>query len=225
MTTLRSQPHTARNRLSHFNDFLPVINLDKQQEVDVQTFDNQPSGGPSTSSNPQRMRSPRTMSQISGFKRPLMHTNSFTSDRLPVYGVETPHEATLGVMLNDINTWGIDIFKIGTLSCNRPLTCVAYQIFQVSLDVDKKKQKENEQVTSVRWKKIDFRWEKSASESFALSSGQVSKCGLNYNSFLFFLSFFSENNFPFAYCRSKSLIASSSSWCYFSLGAENVKAS
>lgn len=98
----------------------------------MQTFDNQPSGGGSTmSSNPQRARSPRTMSQISGFKRPLMHTNSFTSDRLPVYGVETPHEATLGAMLNDINTWGIDIFKIGTLSCNRPLTCVAYQIFQV----------------------------------------------------------------------------------------------
>lgn len=97
----------------------------------MQTFDNQPSGGPSVSSNPTRARSPRTMSQISGFKRPLMHTNSFTSDRLPVYGVETPHEATLGVMLNDINTWGIDIFKIGTLSCNRPLTCVAYQIFQV----------------------------------------------------------------------------------------------
>lgn len=108
-----------------------IIDIDKQQEVDVQTFDNQPSGGPSVSSNPTRARSPRTMSQISGFKRPLMHTNSFTSDRLPVYGVETPHEATLGAMLNDINTWGIDIFKIGTLSCNRPLTSVAYQIFQV----------------------------------------------------------------------------------------------
>lgn len=71
------------------------------------------------------------MSQISGFKRPLMHTNSFTSDRLPLYGVETPHEATLGAMLSEVTTWGIDIFKIGTLSCNRPLTCVAYQIFQV----------------------------------------------------------------------------------------------
>lgn len=102
---------------------------EKQQEVDVQTFDNQPA--PSSSSNASRTRSPRTMSQISGFKRPLMHTNSFTSDRLPLYGVETPHEATLGAMLNDVNTWGIDIFKIGTLSCNRPLTCVAYQIFQV----------------------------------------------------------------------------------------------
>lgn len=134
----------ARNRRSsNRNHNFPIsssINLDKQQEVDVQTFDNQPSGGASTSSgNPQRTRSPRTMSQISGFKRPLMHTNSFTSDRLPVYGVETPHEATLGAMLNDINTWGIDIFKIGTLSCNRPLTCVAYQIFQVGKYIRKRK--------------------------------------------------------------------------------------
>lgn len=100
---------------------------DKQQEVDV---DNNPPA-PSTSGNPSRTRSPRTMSQISGFKRPLMHTNSFTSDKLPVYGVETTHEPALGAMLNDINVWGIDIFKIGTLSCNRPLTSVAYQIFQV----------------------------------------------------------------------------------------------
>lgn len=107
------------------------LSIDKQQEVDVQTFDNQPAI--STSTAAQKARAPRTMSQISGFKRPLMHTNSFTSDRLPVYGVETPHEATLGAMLNDINTWGIDIFKIGTLSNNRPLTCVAYQIFQVHL--------------------------------------------------------------------------------------------
>lgn len=101
---------------------------DKQQEVDVES----PQQAPSTSGNPTRTRSPRTMSQISGFKRPLMHTNSFTSDKLPCYGVETSHEPALGAMLCDINTWGIDIFKIGTLSCNRPLTCVAYQIFQVS---------------------------------------------------------------------------------------------
>lgn len=108
-----------------------MCNVDKQQEVDVQTFDNQPASAPQTSGGQQKSRSPRTMSQISGFKRPLMHTNSFTSDRLPLYGVETIHETTLGAMLNDVNTWGIDIFKIGSLSCNRPLTCVAYQIFQV----------------------------------------------------------------------------------------------
>lgn len=72
------------------------------------------------------------MSQISGFKRPLQHTNSFTSDRLPQYGVDTPHEHQLGQVLNQIDTWGIDIFRIETLSNNRPLTCVAFAIFQVN---------------------------------------------------------------------------------------------
>ena len=82
----------------------------------------------------QRSRSPRgpPMSQISGVKRPLSHTNSFQGERLPTYGVETPHEPALGQLLADLDTWGIDIFKIGDLSNHRPLTCVAYTLFQVS---------------------------------------------------------------------------------------------
>lgn len=73
------------------------------------------------------------MSQIAGFnKKPLTHTNSFTSDRLPSHGVETPHDAQLGQALSEMNNWGIDIFKIGLLSMNRPLTCVSYWIFCVS---------------------------------------------------------------------------------------------
>lgn len=33
-------------------------------------------------------------------------------------------------LLSDIDKWGIDIFRIGELSNNRPLTCVAYTAFQ-----------------------------------------------------------------------------------------------
>lgn len=33
--------------------------------------------------------------------------------------------------LAEIDQWGIDIFRIGELSNNRPLTCVAYTAFQV----------------------------------------------------------------------------------------------
>lgn len=73
------------------------------------------------------------MSQISGVKKPLSHTNSFTGERLPTFGVETIHENALGTHLGDLDTWGIDIFKLGDLSANRPLTCVAYTIFQVSI--------------------------------------------------------------------------------------------
>lgn len=95
--------------------------------------------GPGIDRSPQgRARSPRLtnpppMSQIAGFnRRPLMHTNSFTSDRLPLHGVETPHEVQLTQSLNEMNNWGIDIFRIGTLSLSRPLTCVSYWIFLVS---------------------------------------------------------------------------------------------
>lgn len=89
----------------------------------------------------QRSRSPRgvgggpPMSQISGVKRPLSHTNSFTGERLPAHGVETPHETALGTYLGEIDTWGIDIFKIGDLSLTRPLTCVAFTVFQVNVFV------------------------------------------------------------------------------------------
>jgi hypothetical protein len=36
------------------------------------------------------------MSQISGVKKPLCHTNSFTGEKVPKYGVETPYEEDLG---------------------------------------------------------------------------------------------------------------------------------
>jgi hypothetical protein len=35
-------------------------------------------------------------------------------------------------MLGEIDRWGIDIFRIGDLSNNRPLTAVAYAAFQVT---------------------------------------------------------------------------------------------
>lgn len=37
-----------------------------------------------------------SMSQIQGVKKPLLHTNSFTGERLPKFGVETRHEEELG---------------------------------------------------------------------------------------------------------------------------------
>lgn len=71
-----------------------------------------------------------TMSQISGVNRkPLCHTNSFTGERLPIYGVETPFEDDLGKCIAEIDRWGIDMFRIGELSNGRPLTCVAYTTF------------------------------------------------------------------------------------------------
>ncbi|KAG4075689.1 hypothetical protein HA402_003514 [Bradysia odoriphaga] len=131
--------------LSHFSEssksgnqiseYICSTFLDKQQEFDLPSLridENEIA----TQQAQQRSRSPRgvgggpPMSQISGVKRPLSHTNSFTGERLPTHGVETPHENALGTYLGEIDTWGIDIFKIGDLSLSRPLTCVAFTVFQ-----------------------------------------------------------------------------------------------
>ncbi|XP_039436278.1 cAMP-specific 3',5'-cyclic phosphodiesterase-like isoform X2 [Culex pipiens pallens] len=124
-----SESSKSGNQIS---EYICSTFLDKQQEVDIPYSRDDTDVLNPASLN--RSRSPRSMgermSQISGFKRPLMHTNSFTSDRLPMYGVDTPHESQLGQVLNIVDTWGIDIFKIETLSNNRPLTCIAFAIFQ-----------------------------------------------------------------------------------------------
>ncbi|XP_049823629.1 cAMP-specific 3',5'-cyclic phosphodiesterase-like isoform X5 [Aethina tumida] len=127
--------------LSHFSEssksgnqiseYICSTFLDKQQELDIPSLrldeeKEQPKGA-------QRKEKPRgthtTMSQISGVNRKLCHTNSFTGERLPNLGVETPYEDELGKCLGEIDKWGIDIFRIGDLSNGRPLTCVAYTTF------------------------------------------------------------------------------------------------
>ncbi|XP_017851648.1 cAMP-specific 3',5'-cyclic phosphodiesterase isoform X4 [Drosophila busckii] len=131
--------------LSHFSEssrsgnqiseYICSTFLDKQQEFDLPSLrveeNTEHAALPPNQQYP-RSRSPRgpPMSQISGVKRPLSHTNSFTGERLPTFGVETPKENELGTQLGELDTWGIEIFKIGELSVNRPLTCVAYTIFQ-----------------------------------------------------------------------------------------------
>lgn len=73
------------------------------------------------------------MGSITGVKKPvLQHSNSIT--RLPKYGVPcspgTDSEEKLGRSLCGINRWGLDIFEIADLTCNRPLTTVMYAIFK-----------------------------------------------------------------------------------------------
>merc|ERR1719323_678023 len=75
------------------------------------------------------------MSTIKGVgNKPLQHANSVTSlpspAKLPKYGVVTPHEDELGVHLDDLARWGVDMFRISELTDKRTLTCVTYTIFQ-----------------------------------------------------------------------------------------------
>ncbi|XP_054009419.1 cAMP-specific 3',5'-cyclic phosphodiesterase isoform X4 [Hylaeus anthracinus] len=133
--------------LSHFSEssksgnqiseYICSTFLDKQQELDLPSLRIEDAVAAAGSADARAAkkkdraeRGPAAMSHISGVKRPLTHTNSFTGERVPLYGVETPHEEELGKLLSDIDKWGIDIFRIGELSSNRPLTCVAYTVFQ-----------------------------------------------------------------------------------------------
>ncbi|XP_031777038.1 cAMP-specific 3',5'-cyclic phosphodiesterase isoform X2 [Nasonia vitripennis] len=131
--------------LSHFSEssksgnqiseYICSTFLDKQQELDLPSLriDDAPPGSMDARAAKKldrAQRGPLAMSHISGVKRPLTHTNSFTGERVPVYGVETPHEEELGKLLNDIDKWGIDIFRIGELSNHRPLTAIAYTAFR-----------------------------------------------------------------------------------------------
>ncbi|KAM9763016.1 3',5'-cyclic-AMP phosphodiesterase 4C-like isoform 2-T2 [Menidia menidia] len=71
----------------------------------------------------------RPMSQISGVKK-VTQSPSLAPSCIPRFGVNTPHESQLAKEIEDINRWGMDIFKLAEYSGNRPLTVIMYSIFQ-----------------------------------------------------------------------------------------------
>ena len=90
------------------NVFIP----DKQQELDLPSLRIEDAvaatGSVETRAAKKKdrvQRGPAAMSHISGVKRPLTHTNSFTGERVPAYGVETPHEEQLGKVCSLINLY------------------------------------------------------------------------------------------------------------------------
>ena len=75
------------------------------------------------------------MSTIKGVgNKSLHHTNSLSTmtTKVPKYGVHTSHEEELSRYLDNIDVWGIDVFKISEFSNLRPLTAVTFTVFQVS---------------------------------------------------------------------------------------------
>ena len=77
----------------------------------------------------------RVMSTIKGVgNKSLHHTNSLSTmtTKVPKYGVHTSHEEELSRYLDNIDVWGIDVFKISEFSNLRPLTAVTFTVFQVS---------------------------------------------------------------------------------------------
>ncbi|KAM9437902.1 3',5'-cyclic-AMP phosphodiesterase 4D-like [Salvelinus alpinus] len=71
----------------------------------------------------------KPMCQMSGVKK-LQHSTSLSNSNVPRFGVKTGTDDKLATELEDINKWGLNLFKVTELSGNRPLTVMMYTIFQ-----------------------------------------------------------------------------------------------
>uniref|UniRef100_A0A8C6TXZ1 Phosphodiesterase n=2 Tax=Neogobius melanostomus TaxID=47308 RepID=A0A8C6TXZ1_9GOBI len=101
------------------SEFISRTFLDKQHDVEI------------LSPPPkEKEKKKRPMSQISGVKKPTASPSLAPPTCIPRFGVSTPQESLLSKEIDDINRWGLDIFKIAEFSGNRPLTVVMFSIFQ-----------------------------------------------------------------------------------------------
>ncbi|KAL0979644.1 hypothetical protein UPYG_G00187700 [Umbra pygmaea] len=102
------------------SEYISSTFLDKQHEVEMPT--------PQTQKEKEDKKS-RPMSQISGVKK-LQHSSSLTNSNIPRFGVKTEMEDELAKELEDVNKWGLNVFKVTEFSGNRPLTVMMHTIFQ-----------------------------------------------------------------------------------------------
>ncbi|KAM3619022.1 uncharacterized protein V6R79_001790 [Siganus canaliculatus] len=113
--TQLSETSRSGNQVS---EFIANTFLEKQHDVEI------------LSAPPkEKEKKKRPMSQISGVKK-ATQSPSLAPACIPRFGVNTPQETLLAKEIEDINRWGLDIFKIAEFSGNRPLTVLMYSIFQ-----------------------------------------------------------------------------------------------
>uniref|UniRef100_A0A8B9DS98 Phosphodiesterase n=1 Tax=Anser cygnoides TaxID=8845 RepID=A0A8B9DS98_ANSCY len=93
---------------------------DKQTEVEI------PSPTPKER---EKKRRQQPMCHISGVKK-LPHGCSLTNCSIPRFGVKSDQEELLGKELDNLNKWGLNIFRVSEYSNNRSLSCIMYTIFQ-----------------------------------------------------------------------------------------------
>ncbi|KAM7388032.1 hypothetical protein PAMP_024233 [Pampus punctatissimus] len=113
--TQLSETSRSGNQVSEF-----IANTFLEKQHDVEILSPPPK---------EKEKKKRLMSQISGVKKPTQ-SPSLTSTCIPRFGVNTPQENLLAKEIEEINRWGLDIFKIAEFSGNRPLTVIMFSIFQ-----------------------------------------------------------------------------------------------
>ncbi|XP_053501282.1 cAMP-specific 3',5'-cyclic phosphodiesterase 4D isoform X1 [Ictalurus furcatus] len=101
------------------SEFISNTFLDKQHDVEM----------PSPQTQKEKEKKKKPMSQISGVKK-LMHSTSLTNSNIPRFGVKTDTEDSLAKELEDVNKWGLNVFRVTEFSGNRPLTVMMNTIFQ-----------------------------------------------------------------------------------------------
>ncbi|CAG5897940.1 unnamed protein product [Menidia menidia] len=97
------------------SEYISTTFLDKQNDVEIPS--------------PTLREREKPMCHISGVKK-LTHSSSLSNSTLPRFGVKTEHEDALARELNDLNMWGLNIFRVAEFSNNRPLSCMMFAIFQ-----------------------------------------------------------------------------------------------
>ncbi|KAE8619830.1 hypothetical protein XENTR_v10009994 [Xenopus tropicalis] len=102
------------------SEYISNTFLDKQNEVDIPS---------PTQKEREKKKKQQPMCQISGVKK-LMHSSSLTNSAIPRFGVKTDQEESLGKELDNLNKWGLNIFRVAEYSNNRPLSCTMYTVFQ-----------------------------------------------------------------------------------------------
>uniref|UniRef100_A0A8D3DYK0 Phosphodiesterase n=1 Tax=Scophthalmus maximus TaxID=52904 RepID=A0A8D3DYK0_SCOMX len=100
------------------SEYISNTFLDKQNELEL------PCPVPKS-----RERKRRQGQQQHGVRK-VSHTPSISGSTSNRFGVKTDQEELLSKDLEDINRWGLNIFKVAEHSHNRPLTCIMYTIFQ-----------------------------------------------------------------------------------------------
>ncbi|XP_066842567.1 LOW QUALITY PROTEIN: 3',5'-cyclic-AMP phosphodiesterase 4A [Anser cygnoides] len=102
------------------SEYIASTFLDKQTEVEI------PSPTPKER---EKKRRQQPMCHISGVKK-LPHGCSLTNCSIPRFGVKSDQEELLGKELDNLNKWGLNIFRVSEYSNNRSLSCIMYTIFQ-----------------------------------------------------------------------------------------------
>ncbi|KAI5612537.1 cAMP-specific 3',5'-cyclic phosphodiesterase 4B isoform X1, partial [Silurus asotus] len=106
------------------SEFISNTFLDKQNELEIL------SPSPRSRDRKRKQLQQPLMTQISGMRKVTHGPGISSSCSVARFGVKTDLEDLLAKDLENINKWGLNIFRIAEHSHQRPLTCVMYAIFQ-----------------------------------------------------------------------------------------------